>query len=120
MVYEVDENGIHRDYELDEPNLRFLGNALRTEKQGYKCGHITFDLTDSNSKKQVSLRLGDFMFFAFQNNINTAQVNRLECRHEPGSSIIPMVVGGALLGLAAVVVIAYFIMRKKPSNSEKE
>ena len=112
-------------YELNKPDLKFAGNELKIKDQGYKCGRLRLKL--SLTEKQVNqnqnlkdhkaeIELNDFMFFAFENNVSTSEVFRIECRHDPDSSIIPVAVGAGLLGFAAVIVSTYLIIKKRENK----
>lgn len=115
-------------FEVTQPELHLWHDfEFKTEEQGYKCGETTFTLQQisptvvekANSNHTAEVTLHEFMFVALQNGTSATDITRMRCRVKPTNSWIPIFVGGGLLGVAAVVVIIYFVMRKR-GNSKNE
>lgn len=125
-------NLTQQTFKVTKPSLHLWHNTeFKTDVQGYKCGQTEFKLTETSSQpavkdspanknnRTVEIKLNEFMFVALQNGTSTSEITRMRCRVKPKNSNIPYYVGGGLLGLAAVVVVVYFVMRKR-SNSKME
>ena len=108
--YVFQNNG--SSFNVINPNLRLTENKFKPYKQGYKCGNLKLTLLgDGNSTAE--LELVNFKFTAFHDG--KAKVQYLECRGEPGSSVIPLAVGGGLLVFMGVALVVYLFMRNRAS-----
>jgi len=118
IIYRQIENNVTWEYALSKPDLRLRDYTFKPKLQGYKCKDLSLSLpatNPANSKESAEIQLGDFMFLAFQDGVATNEVTRLECRPEPRGSLVPIVVGAALLVFAIVIGVLYYLKRDKPT-----
>lgn len=121
VVYLTSEK--NETYEVKKPDLK-LGSwkhQFRVHIQGYNCPKVSFTLTEKKDpSKKVELEMNEWQFVAYKSTVNPKKAFLLECLQDPGSSIVPMVVGGGLVLLASVVVGVYFVMRRKREKTMPE
>lgn len=102
-------------FTTETPDLRITGSKqFKVNTQGYQCGSlkISLDAINNNQTSTAQLELSNFKFAAFQNSTKT---NYVECRQEPGSSVIPLAVGGGLLVFMGIAMVGYICLRNRAS-----
>lgn len=104
-------------FSAEYPNLKLTKNVFKRESQGYKCGNLklTLDLNGEDTNTTAEIVLTDISFLAFQNSIKADKPSFLECRQEPGNSVIPLAVGGGLLVFMGIALVVYIFMRSRSS-----
>lgn len=101
-------------FSAEYPNLKLTKNVFKRQSQGYKCGNLKMTL-ESESNKTAEIEFTDISFLAFQNSIKADKPSFLECRQEPGNSVIPLAVGGGLLVFMGIALVVYIFMRNRSS-----
>ncbi len=104
-------------FRVEDPDLKLTKNTFKRESQGYKCGNLKYTLKLDDSNSTAEIELTDISFIAFQNSFNNEKPSFLECRQEPGSSVVPLAVGGGLLVFMGIALVVYIFMRNRSSWS---